>query len=67
MVKIEEVEQKLAGLAVLAVTNDPSSGSLVELGEWVKLQRPVRNPDSHLEAAELQRFGVDVHQVLLGA
>lgn len=44
MLAIGEVEHRLIGLAVLAVTSDPRSGSLFELGEWVKLPHPVLNP-----------------------
>ena len=42
--RIDEVERRLVGLPVLAVTSDIRSGSLFELGEWVSLQRPVLNP-----------------------
>ena len=43
--RIEEVQERLVGLAVLAVTSDPRSGSLFELGEWVRLPHPVLNPN----------------------
>lgn len=45
MLRIEEVEQQLVGLAVLAVTSDSRSGSLFELGQWVRLSHPVSNPN----------------------
>jgi hypothetical protein len=45
VLRIEEVEQRLVGLPVLAVTSDPRSGSLFELGEWVRLPHPVVNPN----------------------
>lgn len=35
----------LVGRTVLSVISDPASGSLFEIGEWIRMRRPIENPN----------------------
>jgi hypothetical protein len=52
---VDEVMERLVSLAVLAVTSDPRSGSLFELGEWI--QRPRRVPNPNLSETQQNCMG----------
>ena len=45
MPTIDEVMERLIGRVVLAVTSDPRSGSLFDLGEWIQRPQRIRNPN----------------------
>jgi hypothetical protein len=52
---IDDAMERLIGLAVLAVTSDPRSGSLFDLGE--RLQRPQRIPNPNLPEKQQNYIG----------
>jgi hypothetical protein len=52
---IDDAMERLVGLAVLALTNDPRSGSLFDLGEW--LPRPQRIPNLNLPETQQNYIG----------
>ena len=51
---LERIADELVGKEVLALTHEPGSGTLFDLGSWVRRPRPVRNPNLSERLQEFQ-------------